>query len=80
MISINIEKAKQISHEARRRSRSKEFAPYDEIISKQIPGSSIEEAEGKRQLIRDKYSSIQEKIDSARNALELKLIMESFLK
>ena len=37
MIVINIDKAKGIAHEIRRAKRAEEFAPYDEVIMKQIP-------------------------------------------
>lgn len=75
MIVINIEKAKHISHEMRRFARAEEFAPYDEIISKQIPGVGAKEAEAKRQEIRDKYSVIQTQIDNASSPEELKQIL-----
>lgn len=70
MIRINFEKAKIISHERRRAFRSMEFAPYDEIIAKQIPGE-VENAELERQKIRDKYAEMQIKIDLAKNLDEL---------
>ncbi len=64
MIVINIEKAKVIAHEIRRAKRAEEFAPYDEVIMKQIPGVDATEAEASRQAIRDKYATIQTNIDS----------------
>ena len=64
MIVINIEKAKSIAHEMRRTKRAEEFAPYDEVIMKQIPGVDATEAEASRQAIRDKYATIQTNIDS----------------
>ena len=64
MIVINIEKAKGIAHEIRRAKRAEEFAPYDEVIMKQIPDSNATEAEASRQAIRDKYATIQTNIDS----------------
>ena len=39
MITVNIDKAKVISHDKRREARSAEFAPLDEVIMKQIPGT-----------------------------------------
>ena len=72
MITINIEKAKVIAHELRREARAKEFAPFDEIIVKQIPGVSIQDAEAQRQLIRDKYHVMQEQLDAAESIEELK--------
>ena len=64
MIVINIEKAKSIAHEIRRTKRAEEFAPYDEVIMKQIPDVDATEAEASRQAIRDKYATIQTNIDS----------------
>jgi hypothetical protein len=63
MIVINLEKAKGIAHEIRRAKRAEEFAPYDEVIMKQIPDVDATEAEASRQAIRDKYATIQISID-----------------
>jgi len=72
MISVNMEKAKQIAHEKRRAARAKEFAPLD--VKATIPSeASIAEAE--RQEIREKYSVMQSKIDSANSVEELKAII-----
>ena len=78
MITINIEKAKEIAHKERRIVREAEFAPYDEIISKKIPGTAEEQAEAARQSIREKYAMIQEQIDSSSDADELLSIVNSF--
>ena len=72
MITINIDKAKVIAHQIRREARAKEFAPFDEIIVKQIPGVSIQDAEAQRQLIRDKYQVMQEQLNAAESVEELK--------
>jgi hypothetical protein len=64
MIIINIDKAKGIAHDIRRAKRAEEFAPYDEVIMKQIPDANATEAEASRQAIRDKYATIQTNIDS----------------
>ncbi len=64
MIVINIEKAKGIAHDIRRAKRAEEFAPYDEVIMKQIPDAKANEAEVSRQAIRDKYAKIQTNINS----------------
>jgi len=74
MIVVNIDKAKSIGHEIRRDKRSKEFAPYDNAIAKQIPGE-IEGAEQARQIIRDKYSVIQNQIDVAETPEEIKIAL-----
>jgi len=77
MIVINIDKAKVIAHDIRRAKRAEEFAPYDEVIMKQIPGNDAVEAEAARQAIRDKYATIQTNIDNATNADALKTIVDN---
>jgi len=72
MITINIDKAKAIAHDIRREARAEEFKPLDEIIAKQIPGASAQEAEAARQAIRDKYVAIQADIDAAATVEDLK--------
>ena len=44
-IILNINKAKAIAHTIRRNNREQAFAPFDEIIMKQIPGVSAVQAE-----------------------------------
>lgn len=78
MITININKAKTISHDIRRQQRAEEFQPLDEVIMKQIPGTDIQAIEAERQLIRDKYATIQTNIDLATDAETLREIVESF--
>lgn len=75
MININLNKAKTIAHEKRRAKRSEEFAPFDEKIMKQIPGTNIAEVEAQRQEIRDKYAVIQTNINQATTVPELKQIL-----
>ena len=65
VVHINMEKAKSIGHEHRRRAREKEFAPHDAVIMKQIPGNDFQAAEAARQAIREKYATIQSQIDAA---------------
>jgi len=77
MIVINIDKAKVIAHDIRRAKRAEEFAPYDEVIMKQIPGNDAVEAEAARQAIRDKYDTIQTNINDATNADALKTIVDN---
>lgn len=69
MISINIDKARTIAHDARRAARSAEFAPLD--VQATIPAKAAE-AEAARQVIRDKYAAMQTAIDSASTADEIK--------
>lgn len=77
MIKINLNKAKDIVHAVRRHVRSQEFAPYDEIIMKQIPGNESDAAEAERVKIRGKYSQIQEQIDACSDENELKTILQN---
>jgi hypothetical protein len=76
MIVINIDKAKVIGHDMRRTARTEEFKPYDDAIAKQIPGQA-EGAEAARQVIRDKYATIQAQIDSAQTPEEIKAALET---
>ena len=80
MITINLNKAKTISHDIRRQKRAEEFQPLDEVIMKQIPGTDVQAIEAERQLIRDKYTTIQESIDSALDSTELSTILNSMNK
>ena len=72
MIIVNLDKAKQIGHDIRRKQREEEFKPLDEIIMKQIPGNAAVDAEAKRQEIRDKYAVVQTNIDGATTPEEIK--------
>ena len=73
MIRVDMNKAKNIAHNIRRQQRSKEFAPLDDLISKQIPG--WEGAEAKRQVIRDKYAALQDDIDAAGDVAALNSVL-----
>jgi len=77
MITINLNKAKTISHDIRRQKRSEEFKPLDEVIMKQIPGTDTQAVEAQRQSIRDKYTTIQTTIDAAQNSEELLAIVKN---
>ena len=79
MITINIVKAKVISHDKRRIARTEEFKPYDEIIMKQIPGNDYTQAEAARQTIRNKYATIQNNINVATTVEELKEIVDTLV-
>lgn len=72
MIAINIDKAKTIGHDIRRAARAAEFAPLDEVIAKQIPGTDAQAVEAQRQAVRDKYAAIQADIDAASTVDEIK--------
>ncbi len=75
MITVNLDKAKQIGHDIRRKLREEEFEPLDEIIMKQIPGNDATVAESKRQEIRDKYAVVQTNIDGAVTPEEIKIAL-----
>ncbi len=72
MITINIDKAKTIAHDKRRKARSAEFAPLD--IKANIP-SEATEAETARQVVRDKYADMQTAIDEASTIDQIKAVM-----
>jgi hypothetical protein len=72
VITINIDKAKTIAHDIRRAARSAEFAPLD--IKATIP-SEATAAEAARQVIRDKYATMQTAIDAASTTDEIKAAM-----
>ncbi|CAB4133976.1 hypothetical protein UFOVP267_3 [uncultured Caudovirales phage] len=72
MITINITKAKNIAHDARRTARSAEFALLD--IKATIP-SEATAAEAARQVVRDKYATMQTAIDAASTIDEIKAVM-----
>ena len=74
MITINLNKAKDIAHEKRRAARSAEFAPLD--IKATIP-SEAEAAEAARQAIRDKYATLQIQMDAAQTPEQLKALLPS---
>lgn len=69
MITINLDKAKNIAHDIRRQKRSEEFAPLD--VQATIPAKA-QEAEAARQEVRDKYAAVQASIDAATSPEEIK--------
>ena len=71
-IEVDLPKAKEIGHGIRRQKRTEEFAPFDEVIAKQIPGKDAAEAEQARQVVRDKYSQMQDAIDKAKTPEKIK--------
>ena len=72
MITVDMTKARAIAHEKRRQARAEEFAPLD--IKATIPAEA-EAAEAARQVVRDKYATMQEQMDAATTPEELKEIM-----
>lgn len=72
MIQVNLDKAKEITHEKRRDKRADLFKQLD--IEATIPVLA-EEAEAKRQIIRDEFAAIQTQIDEANSVDALKNII-----
>ena len=72
MITINLNKAKELAHNKRRAARSAEFAPLD--IKATIP-SEAAAAEAERQVIRDKYAQMKEKMNAASSVEDLKKLL-----
>lgn len=72
MITINLNKARDIAHDKRRAARSVEFAPLD--IKATIPAEAAA-AETARQAVRDKYAAMQTAIDAASTVDEIKAAM-----
>jgi len=75
-VEVDLDQAKSIGHDIRRTKREVEFAPFDAIIMKQIPGNSAAEAEEARQQIRFKYALIQDVIEAAETSDEIKSALE----
>ena len=75
-VEVDLDQAKFIGHDMRRAQREAEFAPFDAIIMKQIPGNSATEAEASRQAIRDKYALIQDVIEAVETPDEIKSALE----
>jgi hypothetical protein len=75
MIQVNLEKAKEISHDKRRNKRADLFRQLD--IEATIP-MLAEQAEAERQIIRDEFAVIQTEIDNAETVDQLKEIITQF--
>lgn len=73
MIRVNMDKAKAVAHDKRRKVRANEFAPLD--IEATIPAKAAA-AEAKRQAVRDKYDRVQAQIDACATPDDLKRIMD----
>lgn len=72
MITVNIDKAKEIAHDMRRAKRDAEFAPLDKLAT--VP-SLAEQAEIDREAVRVKYAAIQVEIDKAKTVEKLKAVL-----
>lgn len=73
---VDMAKGKEIAHAKRRAKRSAEFATLD--VEATIPAKA-NEAEAKRQMVRDKHAEIQGDIDAATTPEQLKAIIEGLL-
>lgn len=69
MITVNINKAREIAQKKRREARAEEFRPLD--VEANIPAKA-REAEAKREAIRQKYAAMQTAIDAAQDVPALK--------
>jgi hypothetical protein len=76
-IEVDLDKAKDIGHDIRRTKREAEFAPFDAIIMKQIPGADATEAEAARQAIRERYVVMQKTIEKAKTTDAIKAALEA---
>ena len=74
MITVNLNKAKEITHEVRRKARAAEFAPLDVKVT--IPSEAVA-AEEARAAIREKYNILQESIDSCSTEEALLSVMQT---
>jgi hypothetical protein len=75
-VDVDLTKAKEVGHDKRRQKRAEEFAPHDEVITKQIPGVDAVKAEAARQGIRAKDAKVQAAIDAAATPDEIKAALE----
>lgn len=71
-LTVNLNKAKEISHDMRRNKRAELFKPLD--IEATVP-SLVANAEVQRQIIREDFAIIQTEIDAAITVDELKGII-----
>lgn len=78
-VVVNVSKAKTLVHSLRRKVRSVELAPYDDVIAKQIPGTDVAQAETSRQAVREKYAKLQNDIDACTTAEQLQSIVDSLI-
>lgn len=74
-VHVDLEEARTIAHQVRRKLRDLELAPHDNVIAKRIPG--WEAAEEHRQAIREKYARVQLSIDSAPDPDALSSVLSS---
>jgi len=72
LIKVDLQKYKDIAHDKRRAARDQEFLPLDREVT--IPAKA-NEAEAKRQTVRDKYAVMQTQMDAAQTVQELAALL-----
>lgn len=72
-VTINLDKSKELAHQQRRQKRTLELKQYD--LEATVP-SLAEQAEQQRQIIREKYDTIQTEIDEAEDIETLEKIIQ----
>lgn len=75
-IEVDLDKAKELTHQVRRQARALELKQYD--IEATVPSLS-EQAEANRQIIRDKYATIQDSIDNAEDVESLEAVLKELM-
>lgn len=80
IVTINLEKAKNIGHATRRIMAQNMFAPYDRVIELNIPGQEQQraEAEAQRVIIRQKDAACQSAIDASTTPDQIKQAIGAF--
>ncbi|MDH5182257.1 MAG: hypothetical protein OEX12_00070 [Gammaproteobacteria bacterium] len=78
-IETDLSGAKIIAHNMRRAKREIDFAPYDEIIAKQIPGHDAIAAEAARADIRTADALLQSNIDACLDENTLRGVIEPLI-
>lgn len=77
MITINLDKARDIAHGYRRAARAEAFKPHDERIRLALPGDDAGKLDAPRQAIRDADAAAQAKIDKAKNIAALSALVDA---
>lgn len=78
-VRVDLDRAKALCHDLRRKVRSTEFEPLDKAIAAQIPGTDVAEVEAQRQAIREQHAALQAAIDEARDEAELRNVAASLI-
>ena len=71
----DLTKSKGIAHDMRRATREAAMKPYDEVISKQIPGQDATAAEDERAKIRTADAILQTNIDNTVDIINLRSLI-----